>query len=46
MHVSQGQLRKCSLRPIQLLSVHSDLDVNKKGRMILGEPVAKYSAIR
>ena len=46
MHVSQGQLRKSSLCPSHLLSACSDLDVNKKETMILGEPVARYSAIR
>lgn len=46
MHVSQGLLGKWSQGHIHLLSVCSDLAVNKKKRVILGEPVARYSVLR
>lgn len=45
MHVSPGLLGKCSLGHIHLSSVHSDLAANKKERLIVGEPVARYSAM-
>lgn len=41
-----GKVLTVSDPPTHLLSVHSDLDVNKKQRLILGEPEARHGAMR